>query len=221
LDTDTGCRLLLKDVRHIPDIRLNIISTGKLDDDGYANYFGEGKWKLTKGSLVVAKGRKQNTLYLTQAKLSDGELNAAVRNSSIELWHKRLGHLSQKGLQILAKKKLLPEVTGMPLETCVDCLAGKQHRVAFQSFSPSRRTHSLDLVHTDLCYMKDRTLGGALYFVTFIDDFSRKVWCFALKSKDQVLGVFKHFQAKVERETGRKLKCVRSDNGGEYQGPFE
>ena len=42
-----------------------------------------------------------------------------------------------------------------------------------------------------------------------------------LENKWQVLGVFKEFHAKVERETGRKLKCVRSDNGGEYRGPFE
>ena len=69
--------------------------------------------------------------------------------------------------------------------------------------------------------MKVKTLGGALYFVTFIDDHSRKVWAYTLKTKDQVLDVFKHFQANVERETGRQLKCVRSDNGGEYIGPFD
>ncbi|KAG8379344.1 hypothetical protein BUALT_Bualt07G0078600 [Buddleja alternifolia] len=139
LETDTGCRLILRDVRHIPDIRLNIISTGKLDDDGYVSNFGEGKWKLTKGSLITAKGKKKNLLYLMQAKLSNGEVNAAVNNSSIELWHKRLGHLSQKGMQLLAKKKLLPDVNGIELQICVDCLAGKQHRVAFKSFYPSRK----------------------------------------------------------------------------------
>ena len=69
--------------------------------------------------------------------------------------------------------------------------------------------------------MKDRSVGGALYFVTFIDDHSRKLWKFALKSKDQVLDVFKQFHTRVERDTGRQLKCVRSDNGGEYRGPFE
>ncbi|KAG8369441.1 hypothetical protein BUALT_Bualt14G0014000 [Buddleja alternifolia] len=137
LETDTGCRLILRDVRHIPDIRHNIISTGKLDDDGYVSNFGEGKWKLTKGSLITAKGKKKNSLYLMQAKLSNGEVNAAVNNSSIELWHKRLGHLSQKGMQLLAKKKLLPDVNGIELQTCVDCLAGKQHRVAFKSFYPA------------------------------------------------------------------------------------
>ncbi|KAG8364646.1 hypothetical protein BUALT_Bualt18G0019000 [Buddleja alternifolia] len=137
LETNTGCRLILRDVRHIPDIRLNIISTGKLDDDGYVSNFGEGKWKLTKGSLITAKGKKKNSLYLMQAKLSNGDVNAAVNNSSIELWHKRLGHLSQKGMQLLAKKKLLPDVNGIELQTCVDCLAGKQHRVAFKSFYPA------------------------------------------------------------------------------------
>ena len=55
MTTDMGCKLVLKDVRHVPDIRLNIISAGKLDDEGYTNSFGEGKWKLIKGSLVLAK----------------------------------------------------------------------------------------------------------------------------------------------------------------------
>lgn len=110
------------------------------------------------------------------------------------------------------------------LKNCVDCLVGKQRRVAFKSFPPQEKCNlliwctvqPLDLVHTNLCYMKDETLGGALYFVTFIDDF-----CFALKSRDQTLYVFKRFQAKVEGETRRKLKCVRADNGGKYQGLFD
>ncbi|GJR03812.1 putative RNA-directed DNA polymerase [Tanacetum coccineum] len=64
-------------------------------------------------------------------------------------------------------------------------------------------------------------LGGCSYFVTFIDDHSRKVWVYTLKTKDQVLDVFKQFHALVERQTGKKLKCIRSDNGGEYIGPFD
>ncbi|KAG8373421.1 hypothetical protein BUALT_Bualt11G0022500 [Buddleja alternifolia] len=83
LETDTRCRLILRDVRHIPNIRLNIISTGNLDDDGYVSHFGEGKWKLTKGSLITAKGKKKNSLYLMQAKLSNGE--SERRESSQEV----------------------------------------------------------------------------------------------------------------------------------------
>ena len=65
LKTSNGSTLLLKDVRHAPDIRLNLISIGKLDDDGFDNNFGNGKWKLSKGSLVIARGMKLKTnLYL-------------------------------------------------------------------------------------------------------------------------------------------------------------
>lgn len=64
-------------------------------------------------------------------------------------------------------------------------------------------------------------LGGATYFIIFIDEYSRKIWVFVWKFKDQVFGVFKHFHASVERENGRKLKCVKVDNGGKHKGPFE
>ena len=85
-----------------------------------------------------------------------------------------------------------------------------------------RKENVLELIHSDVCGpLKVRTHGGALYFVTFIVDYSRKVWAFLLKTKDQVLEVFKHFQAMVERETAHKLKCIRTDNGGEYIGPFD
>jgi len=54
LKTSNGTMLILKNVRHAPDIRLHLISASVLDDDGYFNTFGGAQWKLTKGSLVVA-----------------------------------------------------------------------------------------------------------------------------------------------------------------------
>jgi hypothetical protein len=117
--------------------------------------------------------------------------------------------MSEKGLHSLARKDFLPELKGMTLRSCVDCLAGKQHKIAFRTSTvPHRAKNILDLVHTDVCSMTESFLSSALYFVIFIDDHSRK-------------DAFKEFHAKVERETGRKLKCIRSDNVGEYRGPFE
>jgi transposase InsO family protein len=221
LETDIGCKLVLKDVRHVPEMRFNLISIWKLDDEGYHNYLGGGQWKLSKGSLSLAKGKKISSLYKTDARLVKGDAVVVENENSTELWHKRLGHMSEKGLQILAKEQLLPNNKGMSLTPCTHCLIGKQRRVSFQKSSSSRKENILDLVHTDVCTMNTKTLGGALYYVTFIDDHSRKVWVFALKTKDQVLDVFKVFHMKVERETGKQLKCVRADNGGEYRGPFE
>jgi hypothetical protein len=205
VETSIGCKLALENVRHVPDIRLNLLSVGKLEDIGLGSYFGEGKWKLTKGSLILARGAKQGCHYVTKTKLCKTEVNIAERDSSIELWHKRLGYMSEKGLHSLARKDFLPELKGMTLRSYVDCLAGKQHRFAFcTSTVPHRAKNILDLVHIDVC-----------------DDHSQKVFAYVLKNKFQVLDAFKEFHAKVERETSRKLKCIRLDNGGEYRGPFE
>lgn len=57
LSTNNGTTLVLKNVKHIPDIRMNLISTGKLDDEGFCNTFSGGQWKLTKGAMVVARGK--------------------------------------------------------------------------------------------------------------------------------------------------------------------
>ena len=128
--------------------------------------------------------------------------------------------MSEKGLQVLARKKLLP-VKGTSLLLCTHCLSGKQSRVVFHRFPSRRKLDILDLVHTDVYTMQSNTLSSALYYVTLIDDHSKKVWAYALKSKYQVLDVFKDFHVKVERQTGKQLKYVKANNGGEYKGPFE
>ena len=194
LETNTGSKLILKEVRHVPDIRLHLISTGRLDDDGYCNIFNEGQWKLTKGSLVVARGKKCSSLYLLQASISTNLVNAAESNNMSELWHKRLSHISEKGLDCLAKKSLLPGLKDAKLDMCNHCVVGKQRRVAFKQHSSSRKEEVLELVHSDVCGpLKVKSIGGALYFVTFIDDYSRKLWIRTLKTKDQVFNVFKDF----------------------------
>ena len=72
-----------------------------------------------------------------------------------------------------------------------------------------------------MCQVDTKSHAGAKYFVTFIDDHSRRMWATLLKTKDQVLSFFKELHIRVERESGRKLKAVRVDNGGEYRGQFE
>jgi hypothetical protein len=64
--------------------------------------------------------------------------------------------------------------------------------------------------------MKTTSRGGARYFVTFIDDFSRKTHVYILKVKGEVFDKFKAYKALVENQTGMKIKTLRSDNGGEF-----
>ena len=96
-------------------------------------------------------------------------------------------------------------------------MACKQNSVSYKSYTPWGKTELLELVKSDLCGpIKTKTFGDALYFVIFIDDFSRKLWVNVLKTKNQVLGVFKQFHALVERDSGKKLKSIHTNNGGEY-----
>ncbi|KAG6424239.1 hypothetical protein SASPL_114654 [Salvia splendens] len=151
LITNNGTKLTLRDVRHAPDIRLNLISAGKLDDEGFCNTFSEGQWKLTKGSLVVARGTKNANLYLMQASTSSTNVNVTENDSSTELWHRRLSHISEKGLNCLAKKNLLSGLKSTILQNCAHCVAGKQRRVSFKRHPPSRKSELLELVHSDVC----------------------------------------------------------------------
>jgi transposase InsO family protein len=117
-------------------------------------------------------------------------LNAVQARSSVKLWHQRLGHMSEKGLQILAKKSHIPSTKDEVLDPCNYCLFGKQHRVSFSQKS-ERKHNVLDLVYSDVCGpFEVESLGGNRYFLTFIDDASRKVWAYFLRTKGQVFNYF-------------------------------
>ena len=101
-------------------------------------------------------------------------------------------------------------------------MVGKKTRVSFKKHIPSRKFELLELVYLDVCgSLKVKSFSGAIYFITFIDDYSRKLWVYALKTKNQVLEKFKEFHVLVERQSSKKLKHIRTDNGGEYCGSFD
>ena len=81
---------------------MNLISIGILDDEGYHIVFGKGTWKVIKGALVMAKGLKVGTLYTLKANTEiSNVVVVAKEGTSVDLWHKQLGHVSEKGLKIL------------------------------------------------------------------------------------------------------------------------
>ncbi|KAK3008579.1 hypothetical protein RJ639_014578 [Escallonia herrerae] len=94
---------------------------------------------------------------------------------------------------------------------------GSTKRVSFKAASHTSKG-VLDYVHMDVWGpIKHVSNGGAHYFVTFIDDFSRKVWVYSMKHKSEVFDVFKQWKARVKNHTGKKLKYFRSNNGMEYK----
>ena len=131
---------------------------------------------------------------MTKGLIHGHSINLVESEALSEMWHKRLSHMSEKRITCLAKKNLLVGMKQAKVKKCVHFLAGKQKRVSFHSHPPSRKFGLLELVHSNLCGpFKVKSKGGALYFVTFIDDLSRKIWVYPLKSKDQVLDMLKQF----------------------------
>ena len=99
-----------------------------------------------------------------QASISTDSVNVAA-NDPAQLWHIKLGHMSQKGLECLMKKNVLPVLKNAKLERCLHCLAGKQNKVSFKKLPPSRMPDILELVHSDVYGpLKLKSFGGALYF---------------------------------------------------------
>ncbi|KAG8492474.1 hypothetical protein CXB51_009570 [Gossypium anomalum] len=185
----------LSDVRHVPELKRNLISLSTLDSKGY-RYTAESRvLKISKGSLVVMKGqRKIAKLYVLQGSTVTGD--AAVASSSLsddditKLWHMCLGHMSENGMAELSKRGLLDGQRICKLNFCEYCVFGKQKRVRF-----TRRIHNmkgtLEYIHSDLWGpSRVPSRGGANYMLTFIDDFSRK--------------------------TGKQIKYLHTDNGLEF-----
>ncbi|KAE8698382.1 putative ribonuclease H protein [Hibiscus syriacus] len=106
-------------------------------------------------------------------------------------------------------------LTKVTFPLCEHCITSKQHRLKFNK-SNSRGKNVLELVHSDIWQALVISLGGAKYFVSFIDDYSRRCWVHPIKKKSEVFSTFKNFKARVKLDSGNKIKCFRTDNGGEY-----
>jgi hypothetical protein len=101
---------------------------------------------------------------------------------------------------------------------CEHCIYGKKIRVRFPS-GATRENGILELVHSDVFgWVTMPSLGGSMYYVSFIDDFSRNTWIYFLRKKSKVFEKFKEFKALVEDQTDKKIKVLRIDNCGEFYG---
>jgi transposase InsO family protein len=140
----------------------------------------------------------------------------AIENSC-EPWHRRLAHINYKVLPYICKV-----ITGLPKlkvdqeGICNGCAQRKNIKNPFPK-RDSKAEGVLVLIHSDVCGpMPSSSISRYVYYVSFIDDYSRKTWIYFLKSKDEVFSKFKEFKALIENLSERKIKILRLDNGGEY-----
>lgn len=202
----------VKNVLYVPDLAVNLLSIHQITKNNCEVKFSKDYCNIYHDSKLVMTGYAQNNLYIVY-----NESYALL--TSVHLWHQRLGHLNYQSL-----KKLNESADGVDMEVikqdkhliCNTCLQGKQTRQPFKN-EGTRASGLLQVIHSDVCGpMEEKSLGGARYYVTFTDDYSRKVFVYFMHSKSQVLEKFKEFKNFVENQLDTKIKSLRSDNGKEY-----
>ena len=217
---DGNIKLTLHNVMHVPDAHARYFSVSALLRKGGKLTFDGTGFNLFIGKVKVARGYIEDNLFWLDTSLA--ALNAHTVSQPLELWHQRMGHMSFKALS-----RYSSAVSGLTLDThssptdqdlfpCPGCELGKHARLPFPR-SNKRSVKRLQVVHSDLAGpIEIRSIRGALYIATFIDDFSRHGVVYFLKSKDQCADAFKKFLAWAETQTTEKLLALHSDRGGEY-----
>lgn len=211
----------LENVYHVPGMKKNLLSVPQLTTSGNYVLFGPDDVKVYKELKVIGtpfiEGPKMKAIYVMSAE--EAYVDKARKSDTGDLWHARLGHVNYSKLKIMMQKSMLkglPQIEIRHDTVCAGCQYGKAHQLPYKE-SKFRAKEPLELVHSDvLGKIKQPSTRGYQYLLTFIDDFSRYVWVYFLKHKDEVFEKFREFKDTVERELGRKIKCLRTDNGGEY-----
>ena len=135
------------------------------------------------------------------------------------IWKRRLCHVNFDNITKASKIKAvrgLPVLRKLDNTLCRECQLGKMSSSTFKGKSFTA-ANLLDLVHTDLCGpMKTRSVQSDRYFMILTDDCSTMMWVTFLKDKSEAFVKFKAFRALVEKESGKRIKCLRTDQGGEF-----
>jgi hypothetical protein len=204
----------LSGVLHIPKLARSLISVSKLDDAGVDTVLGKGTCKMVQGSMVLMRAFRCGTLYkllgntytngcnnyfVLEKTNKEYKTNTIPRKKTM-LWHQRLGHIREKGLQTLNDKGMVEGMSNCTLDFdfCEHCIYGKHNRVRFPS-GATRAKWILELIHNDMFGLVPvPSLGKYVYYVSFIDNFSRNTWIYFLRKKSEVFDKLKEFKALVE-----------------------
>ena len=97
-------------------------------------------------------------------------------STDTSLCHRRLGHMSEKGMNMLMSKGKLPELKSIDFDMCKSCILGKQKEMSFLKISRMLKAEKLELIHNNLWGPSPvASIGGLRYYITFIDNSSKKV----------------------------------------------
>ena len=219
---NNGKAALIQNVWYVPGMKSNLMSVGQLIEKGFSVTMKDNLLKLydRNQKLIMESEQGRNRTFKVNVKTADSEcLSATSVEKDSELWHRRFGHLNFRSLGHLKSKNLVHGIPTIkkPEKSCKVCMEGKQPRLSFASGVAPRAKHALGVVHSDVCGpFPVASIGGNKYFVSFVDEFTRMTWVSLIKFKHEVFAEFQKFKVKAEKQSGQKLKILRTDGGGEF-----
>lgn len=209
-----------KQVYHVPDFHCRLLSIARIEMAGFKVVIQGGACRVFRGNDILIEARRNNgNMYVFQ----NFEFVQSALLSSVEVevnWHKRLGHINNDLISRMCKRGSVRGLDEIPSDckvvNCEPCLKGKNARQPFPKVSHFKTYDVLELIHSDVCSLPVESNSKFKYFVSFIDDFSKRAMVYFMRQKSEVLSCFRKFKMLCENQTGKTIKCLRSDNGGEY-----
>ena len=212
IGTKNGFMETISNVLYVLDLKSNLLSARQLQEKGYVITIKNGVCEIydsVRGAITFFH-MSSNRLCPLKIESIQSFLMSEMKDPSW-LWHFHYGHLSFGGLKTLQQKNMvtgLPQIS-TPSQIYEECVVSKQHRSKFPKGKSWRVKEVLQLVYSDICGPINPTSnGGKRYFITFIDDLSRKTWVYFLQEKSKAFSTFQNFKALVENETGKKIQTL-------------
>ncbi|GFY00047.1 retrovirus-related Pol polyprotein from transposon TNT 1-94 [Trichonephila clavipes] len=218
--------ITLTDVLFNPKLRRNLLSGSRLESKGVHFVGTKGKINVfNKDWIKLFSATRHENLYffkldhyiIPKSKEISffSDITPETKNGSIEIWHQRFCHVNNDYLVKTSKTdsvKGLPRLTDNGKTHCIPCKLAKSKRVSFKKTGTVRSKRPLELLHMDLCGpMPTESQGGNKYFLSIMDDYSRKVTVFPIRNKSDVFHTFIRFQKRAERFLSKKVIAVRTD----------
>lgn len=214
----------LNDVLYSSELRRNLISAGKIEEKGGSFVGKHGKMIIRdRNGEKAIEARRRDGLYVCRPvkyiTVDKSDEAYSTSTNSAKDWHRRYCHINTKYLRETAKNESVFGVMENDIRdpNCDSCKVAKKKRISFKSIGKIRSQKPLQLLHMDICGpLPKASREGHKYFLSIIDDFSRKVIVYPLRQKSEALECFKKFQTRAERFQNAKIINIRTDNGTEF-----
>ena len=212
----SGFCLYLDNYFCVPALTKNIIFVSCLNKKGFHLNFYDNSCYIMLNDVFYAGGTLSNGIYILDMSnpilnINDNKRQIGDNLKSSYLWHCCLGHISERCMSELHKCGSLGSFDYESFDTCESCLLGKMTKLPFKG-KRERVDGLLDLIHTNVCSpISVHARGGFVYFITFIDDYSRYGYLYLMRYKFKAFERFKEFRNEVEKQLRISIKSLRSD----------